>query len=225
MVKLVPLPDDVLKELADRARSYFKLDLTYVGAAVALITALKIERPLVFETIGNAAQVAHWLFVLMVFDTFAGVWISDEWTDVKRGRAPSGVRSTIALWLSRLQPIAHCFFIIMVLTTVVGRSEGRVYGLSVYRAEATLQNDIESFAVTHKRYPSSISDLQQDDPTVSDVLSKLEEEPFSYETVGDHDYRLTFKRGKWHYKDEVATHELQLQQIIEELEKTDPLTP
>jgi hypothetical protein len=215
------LPEDVLKEMADRARTYFKLDLTYVAAMLAIATTLKLERPSLFEAIGNAARYGMALCVLILADTFIATRLFDAWVDARRGASelvwPRYMRA-----LSWVQPFAHGIFVVFVLLTVFSRSEGWVTGLDVYRTEAELQQAIEEFAIHEKRYPASLHELEQHDLSTPAMLARLSSEQLSYETAGDHDYKLTFRKGRWHPSDQVATHQLQLRSVVETLEKTPP---
>jgi hypothetical protein len=92
----------------------------------------------------------------------------------------------------------------------------------VYRAEAELQEAVESFATIEKRYPASLSELAQHDDSVRGFLKRLSVEQVVYERDGDRDYKLTFRAGSMHPRDEDATHEFKLRSVVDQVEKEAP---
>jgi hypothetical protein len=107
---------------------------------------------------------------------------------------------------------------------VVALSEGYYGILWVNRAEADLQDRVEQFQAVKKRYPASIDELRQDDSMVAPILARIKAERVLYEVVGDHDYRLTFKRtDRGDAEDRTATHKFQLRPILDKVEKESPI--
>jgi hypothetical protein len=220
--KRIAPPEDVIKDLRDQARTYFTLDLTYIAAIGAGITAFKLERPAIFEYIASGAGIAQALFVLIIFDAMLGSWLTEQWVDAKRGRLGYG-HSLVARILAAAQPIVHACFVVFTLTTVVSRTEGFYRELWIERAEADLQEKVEQFRVINKHYPTSIDELEPQKPYLASVLSQLKGEHFEYHKVGDNDYQLTFKRAERGAGDDhVATHEFQLRPIVDAVEKSSP---
>ena len=216
------LPEDVLKDLRDHARTYFKLDLTYVAAIGAALATVKFARPAMFESIASLANYGYVLIALILFDTFIAAWLTDEWFDVKCGLGEGMPR--FSRLLARAQPVAHAVFITTLLMLVIARSEGFYAAIWIRRAEVELQDSVERFALHTKRYPASFDELEREDQSVASIVVRLKGEQFSYERIGDHDYRLTFKHHQGGYpENRVATHEFQLQPILEEVEKTTPI--
>lgn len=73
------LDADVLKDLRERTRSFIKLDLGYLAAGWAIITALKIGRSELVEFAAQVSGVAFALVLIISIDVYIDSMVFNDW--------------------------------------------------------------------------------------------------------------------------------------------------
>jgi len=209
----------VLKELREKSRDFIKLDLAYIVALGTAITVLRLNRIELFEfTAGIKDLVFVFLFILF-FDVTVYSVLWNEWLDSITGIQKRILRKYI-LGIIYLQPIFHFLLICLLVLGGVGYSLGYSNARAIIHAQASIQNNIETFIAKQDRSPTSLDEIIESFPRVTAFFEKIKKETILYEKKGKKDYRLVFPGldGKLGTDDDFEVpHELQLQKAIDNL--------
>jgi hypothetical protein len=190
-----PIHADIAKEFKADARYFLRLDLSYLAAAAVLVGVLKIT-PHQIPGVAVALTAVIILYcVLLVVDTATYSMAHEHWIAAKMDRLTRCPQWIVRAGVSH-QPWLHILFIGVVITGGFAYASGMHHGREERTAVIEIQSAIDSFFAVEKRYPRSIKELTEKDPTVNTSIRNLNGEWFDYQPVGTDSYRLRFAWGK-----------------------------
>jgi hypothetical protein len=182
---------DTLKELRENARVYQKLDLAYLAAGGAIVTALKLHNNALFEFGARLWIVVVAFLILFAADTFIEQFVFGEWIAAKiNAKKRHTMRSVVGAL--GVQPFLHLIFVSGVIAGVLGYSMGVTSVQDERRAQAGIQDATESFIVIKRRPPASIEELIAVFPFTSHFYDILKHQPIHFETDNKDKYRIIF---------------------------------
>lgn len=182
---------ETLKELRDSARVYQKLDLTYLAAGGAIVTALKLSNNALLEVGARQSVIVLAFLTLLAADTFIEQFVFSEWlaakTNATKRHANGFIKGLVAL-----QPLFHLIFIGLVISGALGFAKGFTSFQDTIRARAAIQDATEIFLSERRRLPNSIEELVAFSPRVSRPYETLEHQPIRFEPDPKDQYRIVF---------------------------------
>ena len=182
---------ETLLSLRESARTYQKLDLTYLAAAGTLVTALKINNDTLIELGAGFFFGAIAYVLLLALDTHTEQLIFKDWIQSKKNSNNRLNTSTIQRWLKR-QPIFHFLFLSCVLMFFFGMARGITDFRGEMSARASIQTYTSLFFYKNDRPPKSIEELIAAYPRAGVAHGKIDQEPVSFSSDEDGGYILIF---------------------------------
>lgn len=210
---------DTLKELRENARVYQKLDLAYLAAGGAIVTALKLNNDALLDFAAQLWAVVISFLILLAVDTFIEQFIFAEWIAAKTNAKKRRKIRSIVIALDA-QPFLHLLFVSGVIAGVLGYSLGVTSVHDEFSARAWIQDETESFIAIKHRPPASIEELIAVFPYTSHRYNILKHEPIHFETDKKSKYRITFagEDGLIGTADDVVvTSALKLRRVIDDV--------
>lgn len=211
---------DTLKELRDTARVYQKLDLTYLAAGGAIVTALKLHDDALLEFGARQWVVVITFLLLLAADTFIEQFVFSEWlaakTNATKRHAIQFVKGVISL-----QPFLHLIFISGVISGTLGFAKGATDFRDIIRARAGIQDATEVFLSERKRLPNSIDELINSSPRLFRLYDALKHQPIRFEPDSKNQYRIVFSGEDKVFgteDDDVVTSLVKLTKLLDDSE-------
>lgn len=217
--------DDIFPVLLDRSRLYLKLDLAYLAAAGAIVTALNIGRGELFDIGASLWPLAISFAVVALIDvlieeTLFGLWLRD-----RNESQPKQIPKALVFFM-KSQSSLHWLFIAGMLFFFLGMARGRHYAKESFEGQVEIQEEVDAYIREYGVVPESISKLNLQSKRYISGIRKLHGEKFSLSRVGEKEYSLRFA-GKDNVlntgDDRIATEELSLRLVMDAVEKDDNL--
>lgn len=210
---------EVLKDLREHTRVFLKLDLTYLAAGGAIITALKISRSELVNFSSDFVSIAFAIAFVATFDTVIFSMVFDDWLCARIGTGKRKSGNIIRLLLS-IQPYLHLLFVSGLLLGAVNYAIGYHSGLKRIEGRVMLQEEVEGYMQRMESPPKSLNELKASTPRIDGVLKKLNGEDVIIEATGAKSYKLTF--AGWDkvfgtQDDEFVTQDLSLRKVFESM--------
>jgi hypothetical protein len=208
---------ETLKELRENARLYQKLDLAYLAAGGAIVTALKLNNDALLEFSAQQWVVVIAFIILLSADTFIEQFVFSEWiaakTNASKRRTTRVVKGVIGI-----QPVLHLIFISGVIASALGFAMGSTSFRDTVRARANIQDATEIFLSTRNRLPNSVEELMASTPNVAHWYDMLQHQPIRLEPDPKEQYRIVFSgldRTFGTNDDEVVTSLVKLRKFLD----------
>lgn len=182
---------ETLLTLRESSRVYQKLDLAYLTAAGAIVTALKLSNDAIIEISAGLTWGALVFIILLAFDTQTEQMIHKDWIESKKNSNNRTKAKYIQGFLS-LQPLLHVAFIGGALMYYFGVASGISSFQKSMEARATIQTLTSLFFYKNSRAPESIEELIAFDPHAGHLYAKIDREPVSFTTEKDTMYKIIF---------------------------------
>jgi hypothetical protein len=214
------LSADSLKDLRENARRYLRLDLGYLAAAGAIVTALKFGRSEIIEVAAGVWFIGFAYILLILVDTSIEVLLLKEWIHTQIGSAKRMSAEKVMKALG-WQPALHALFLSSIVVWGIGFSMGSTDALNAFRARVAIQDELDIFIAKVGRVPNSIEELRNGNDRIDSALRKLGEEPIWIEKGIGNKYKLIFSGDDRRFgtrDDEVVTPELPLREILKSRE-------
>jgi hypothetical protein len=196
---------ETLKELRENARLYQKLDLAYLAAGGAIVTALKLNNDALLEFSAQQWVVVIAFIILLSADTAK--------TNASKRRTTRVVKGVIGI-----QPVLHLIFISGVIASALGFAMGSTSFRDTVRARANIQDATEIFLSTRNRLPNSVEELMASTPNVAHWYDMLQHQPIRFEPDPKEQYRIVFSgldRTFGTNDDEVVTSLVKLRKFLD----------
>lgn len=214
-----PFDVETLKELREHTRLFLKLDLAYLVAGGAIVTALKIGRGELIE-FGAALEFVVFAFVALgLIDTIIDSLVFNDWLSARTSEGKRQPTRLIRILLG-IQPTLHLFFVAGLLIWFVGFAKGAQDSITRIEGRVMFQEEVELYLKETGSPPRSLEELKAANRRINGVLAKLDGESVTVEATGPESYRITF--GGWDktvgtQDDEVVTQEFLLRKAFEHL--------
>lgn len=207
---------DTLKELRENARVYQRLDLAYLVAGSAIVTALKLNNNALLEFAAQLWAVVIAFLIFFAVDTYVEQFVFSDWIAAKisskKRRSIRFIKRALGI-----QPAFHLMFICLVISGALGFSIGVARFRDEFRALAGIQDATELFIATKQRPPASIAELIAETPVTSHWHDVLKRQPIRFEADSKEIYRIFFagKDGMFGTPDdEIVTSVVKLRKIL-----------
>ncbi|MBF6030798.1 hypothetical protein ICY20_23905 [Pseudomonas sp. P115] len=213
---------ETLSAMRQSARTYQKLDLTYLAAAGTLITALKISNDTLIELGGGFFFGAIAFILLLANDTYTEQLIFSDWIESKKTEANRESTKTIERTLKR-QPLFHLLFLSCVLMYFFGMAKGITDFRGDMHARSAIQDYTSLFFDKKSRPPKSMGELVGQYPRAADAHAKIDHEPLSFSVDEESSYKIIFagRDRKFGTADDVAaTSDISLARIMKATKNT-----
>lgn len=217
MTNPAPLDGEVLKDLRDHTRAFLKLDLAYLAAGGAIITALKFGQNQLIEFGANVAMIVFALVFIGAVDTVIHTLVFNDWLSARTG---SGKRQSSRLlrFLLDAQIFVHFIFVSSLVVVAVGFASGSQSVLTQLEARVMLQEEVELFIAQKGSPPKSMRELKATRSNLISIIEKLDGEEVRIEPTGPKSYKLTF--AGWDKTlgtadDVIATQAVLLREVFE----------
>ncbi|MDR7104518.1 hypothetical protein ACVK1X_003859 [Pseudomonas sp. PvR086] len=182
-----------LLTIRESARTYQKLDLAYIAAGGAIVTAFKLSSSDIIEMTAQLWLAVVAIVVLLAYDTLLEKVIFLDWI---ASQQQSGKRLSSKIIISAIsaQPMIHLIFIIVLVTGSLGYALGSHSAMQIYKGEAAIQVAVEHFRIKEKRLPNSIEELENKSPYTSQYFDLIGRSEIRIESTTDtvDKYRITF---------------------------------
>lgn len=182
---------ELVKDIREDARLFIKLDLAYLAAGGAIVTALKISRYELIEFIAALQAVGIAYVALLVLDVLANSLIYREWVAARLDHAEQMSVAVIA-GVIHVEMFFHLLFVAGVVVAVIAYSGGYSEANDEIRARVHVQDEFDAFVSSAGRLPTSLDEVRKLRPSIGQWLDRLGDEPIAFEKSGTKGYRLTF---------------------------------
>ena len=213
------LDTETLKELREQTRLFLKLDLAYLAAGGAILTALKVGRSELLELGAHLLVVVSVLGVVSLVDVVIDSLVFSDWfsarTEITKRRSPRLIGV-----LMGAQPFFHFCFVATLLSFAVGYSSGVTHARAQIEGRVMVQEAVEAFMRRTGAPPKSFQELQNSERGMTAILLRLDGEGVKVEATGPKSYRITFAGWDKTFgtdDDEVVTQELSLRKVFDSL--------
>lgn len=182
---------EILKELREYTRTFLKLDLAYLVAGGAIVTALKISRGELIEFGASLRFVAAALLILGLIDVSIDSLVFNDWLSARTGIG----RRTSGKLLARLfdvQPWFHFVFIAGLTAYAFGFASGAHDARTRIEGRVLFQEQVEQYVQKNGLAPKSLKEMDTVSPIAKVILSKLDGEGVRVESTGPKTYKITF---------------------------------
>lgn len=222
-----PTPDhfdsDTLSSLRESARTYQKLDLTYIAAAGTIITALKVSNATIIEISANFTYGVFAFLFLLAIDTYTEQLIYKDWIESRKNSNIRQTTKTIQRWLAS-QPKCHLFFLCGLATYYIGMANGITDFHKHMTARATIQNSASIFFHNNSRPPKNIEELKSAHPEITKPHEILSLEPIVFTPDKETKYKMVFSGSDKEFdtSDDIKTNgNITIQDIIDAIKKNE----
>jgi hypothetical protein len=182
-----------LLTIKERVSTFQKLDLAYIAAGGAVVTAFKLSSSDVIEITAQFWIVVVAVLVLLVYDTILEKVVFLDWI-ASQQQSDKRLSSKALVKAISVQPLIHLTFICCLMTFGVGYAQGSNNSMRIFKGEAAIQDAVENFLVKEKRLPLSIAELESKYPNTKEYvdLIGLSEIRIEHSTDALEKYHLTF---------------------------------
>jgi hypothetical protein len=214
---------DLLRELREHTRSFIKLDLAYLAAGGAIVTALKLGRSELLEFGANAYLIAFALSVVITMDVIIESMVFQHWLAARSGSTKRPSVKAMQVLLD-LQPKVHWVFVVGLILGATGFALGVEDVRKQIESRATLQESVDLFMIEKGRPPADITELRKYSSRAERAAAQLGGEAIIIEPRNTNGYKLTFA-GDDHAlgteDDMVVTEDFSLRRVYERMRKPD----
>jgi len=212
---------DALLTIRESVRAFQKLDLAYIAAGGAIVTAFKLGSTDIIEMTAQLWIAVLAILVLLAYDTILEKVIFLDWI-ASQQQSGKRLSSKIVIGAISAQPIIHLAFISILVTGGLGYALGSNSRIQIYKGEAAIQVAVEHFLIKEKRLPSSIEELESKSPYTTKYFELIGRSEIRIESSTDavEKYRITFpgRDGKIGTPDdETVTAAINLTKMYEEM--------
>ena len=207
--------------IKERVSAFQKLDLTYIAAGGAIVTAFKLSSNDLIEITAQLWIVVVAVLILLTYDTILEKVIFSDWIASQQQRKKRLAHKTLIRAISA-QPWMHLAFICGLMIFGLGYAQGSSGAMRIFKGEAAIQSVIESFLLKEKRLPVSLEELEIKFPYIKEHIDLVGRSEIRIEgsTNAAEKYRLTFPGNDRKIDtpdDQVITHGINLTKIYEEM--------
>jgi hypothetical protein len=184
---------DALLTIRESVRAFQKLDLAYIAAGGAIVTAFKLGSSDIIEMAAQLWIAVLAILVLLAYDTILEKVIFLDWI-ASQQQSGKRLSSKIIIRAISAQPIIHLVFISTLVTGGLGYALGSNSMMQIYKGEAAIQVAVEHFLRKEKRLPSSFEELESKSPYTTQYFELIGRSEIRIESSTDavEKYRITF---------------------------------
>lgn len=210
-----------LLTIRERMGAFQKLDLAYIAAGGAIVTAFKLSSSDIIEMTAQLWVAVLAILVLLAYDTILEKvifldWIASQQKNSKR------LSSKMIVGAISAQPIIHLVFISALVIGGLGYALGSNNRMQIYKGEAAIQVAVENFLIKENRLPSSIEELESKSPYTTKYFELIGRSEIRIESSTEtvEKYRITFPGSDGKIgtpDDETVTAAIDLTKMYEEM--------
>ena len=164
-------------DIIDKYRSYcsffIKLDIGLLTITGTIATIFKLGQ---LEALRFIVEIKWYLLaiiILLVFGLIFDYYLLSCWKDIKTHNNVSNKCIDRINKATVIQLLLHLLFITFIAISIVFGVGGYIRGYDEGKALATLQNEIESFAIKDNRFPVDINELLKISPSIETEVNIL----------------------------------------------------
>ncbi|WP_099431183.1 hypothetical protein [Pseudomonas mosselii] len=212
---------EALLTIRESVRAFQKLDLAYIAAGGAIVTAFKLSSSDIIEMTSQLWMAVLALIFLLTYDTMLDRLIFLDWIAFQR-KSSKRLSSRMVTNAISVQPIFHMVFITAMVLYGLGYAQGSNSVMQIHKGEAIIQAAVENFLAKEKRLPSSIEELEIKSPHTTKYFELIGRSEIKIESSSDalDKYRITFpgQDGKIGTPDDkIVTAAINLTEIYERI--------
>ena len=215
---------ELLSELREHTRTFAKLDLAYLAAAFAFVTALRLGSSDTLSLLGNSSlQVTIFIAVGLV-DAIAYSIVFDDWLAARIG-VGRRISRRLIVWLTRSQPLLHTLFILSVVAYIHGYSRGYSSSKMQHKAMVILQDLYEAQMLESGSPPITFEKIKTSHAYNTLVQPYLDIDSAKIEVTGPSKYKITFPGMdgiSGTSDDDVITQDVKLRNIFDAIHEQKP---
>ena len=212
---------EALLTIRESVRAFQKLDLAYIAAGGAIVTAFKLSSSDIIEMTAQLWLAVLAILFLLAYDTILEKFIFLDWIAFQR-KSGKRLSSKVIINAISAQPIFHLVFISTMVLYGLGYVQGSNSVMQIHKGEATIQAAVEHFLAKEKRLPSSIEELENQFPHTTEHFELIGRSEVKIESSSDalEKYRITFPGNDGKIgtpDDQIVTAAINLTRIYEQL--------
>ncbi|MCQ3031401.1 hypothetical protein NLO88_12095 [Pseudomonas syringae] len=185
--------DRALLTIRENVEAFKKLDLAYIAAGGAIVTAFKLSSTDIIEMTAQLWIAVLAILALLAYDTVLERVLFLDWI-ASQQQSGKRLSSKVIIGAISAQPIIHLMFISALVTFGLGYAVGSNSMMQIYKSEASIQVAVELFLIKEKRLPSGIEELESKYPYTTKYFELIGRSEIRLESSADtvEKYRLTF---------------------------------